>query len=157
MNERNEGGRHGRGPHRRRRGDIRTAILAVLSADGPGHGYEIIQALEGRSGGRWRPSPGSIYPTLQQLEDEGLVTGAEVDGRRIFTVTDAGRAEAKARLERAGRSPWEGEGPDLRGHIKSLALAYRQVVDAGSPEMVERANQVLTDARKQLYRLLAED
>jgi DNA-binding PadR family transcriptional regulator len=155
MNERS-GHRRG-GPHRRRRGDVRTAILAVLSVDGPGHGYEIIQALEARSGGRWRPSPGSVYPTLQQLEDEGLVTAAERDGRRVFTVTDEGRAEAKARLDRAGGPPWDSEGPDLRGHIKGLALAYRQVMDAGSPEMIEQANAVLTDARKQLYRLLAED
>src|SRR5262245_53359556 len=78
---------------RMRRGDIRTALLAVL-AEAPGHGYEVMQRLEEKSGGAWRPSPGSVYPTLQQLQDEGLVTSTERDGKRIFELTDAGRAEA---------------------------------------------------------------
>ena len=79
----------GAGLGRRRRGDIRTAILAVL-AEGPGHGYDIITRLEDKSGGAWRPSAGSVYPTLQQLEDEGLATSAESDGKRIYTITAAG-------------------------------------------------------------------
>ncbi|HEV8298876.1 MAG TPA: PadR family transcriptional regulator, partial [Acidimicrobiales bacterium] len=90
---------------RTRRGDIRTALLAVL-AEGPGHGYEIIQRIEEKSGGSWRPSPGSVYPTLQLLEDEGLVAGTERDGKRVYAITDEGRAEAQRRVEEAGGEPW---------------------------------------------------
>ena len=101
-------GFRGRGRHRgrgARRGDVRAAVLALL-AERPMHGYEIIQQIEERSGGVWRPSPGSIYPSLQLLADEGLVTGDETGGRRLFTLTDAGREEA-ARHE--GDSPFHQE------------------------------------------------
>ena len=138
-----------------RRGDVRTAILAVL-AEEPGHGYEIIQALEAKSGGRWRPSPGSVYPTLQQLEDEDLVRSQERDGKRVYDITEAGRDEAQRRLAESG-APWEDDGPDLRGNIKHLIMAYRQVLMAGSPEQTERANEIIATARKQMYRLLADD
>src|SRR5262245_59324577 len=95
-----------RGGGRMRRGDIRTALLAALS-EGPGHGYDIMQALEEKSGGAWRPSPGSVYPTLQLLEDEGLVRSFERDGKRIYEITDAGREEATRRVDEAGGTPWE--------------------------------------------------
>src|SRR5438874_325301 len=91
---------------RMQRGDVRTGILAVL-AEQAGHGYEIIQALEEKSGGAWRPSPGSVYPTLQQLEDEDLVRSTERDGKRTYELTDQGRAETNRRLEEAGGPPWE--------------------------------------------------
>jgi DNA-binding PadR family transcriptional regulator len=145
-----------------RRGDIRTALLAVL-VDGPGHGYELIQRLEEKSDGAWRPSPGSVYPTLQLLDDEGLVTGIERDGKRIFEITDAGRAEAEARIAEAGAPPWElvGRGGrpsgELRESFGHLALAIRQVAGAGTDDQRERAVAVLKDARKQLYAILAED
>ena len=119
------------------------------------NGYQIIQEIAERSGGVWKPSPGSIYPTLQQLEDEGLVRAHEQDGKRVYTLTDEGRAEAERRLAQA--PPWVSEGPNFRESIKGLALAYRQVVAAGTAEQVDQANQILVDARKQLYRLLAED
>jgi DNA-binding PadR family transcriptional regulator len=89
--------RHGRPTVRR--GDVRTAILAVLK-DEPMHGYQVIRVLEERSGGHWRPSAGSIYPTLQQLEDEGLVRSEEVDGRRTYRLTDEGHAEAHGCVEK---------------------------------------------------------
>src|SRR5215210_2526495 len=93
------GGRDGRwdgsGP-RMRRGDIRTAILAVLT-EGPGHGYDVMQNLEDKTGGAWRPSPGSVYPTLQLLEDEGLVRSTERDGKRVFEITEPGRTESVER------------------------------------------------------------
>ena len=93
------GGRgHGRGRHRVRRGDVRSAILALLD-DRPMHGYEMITELEERTGGRWRPSAGSIYPTLQLLEDEGLVTAEEVEGRKVYSLTDAGKKAAPERTE----------------------------------------------------------
>src|SRR6266545_6020465 len=109
------GGRHGEhmwfggppwGGRRARRGDVRTALLSLL-ADKPMHGYDLIRELEQRSGGAWRPSPGSIYPTLQLLEDEGLVTSQEQDGKRVYTINDAGRAELEERRERGAGDPWE--------------------------------------------------
>src|SRR6478735_579446 len=103
-------GRHrspeGWGGPRMRRGQIRIALLAAL-AEEPGHGYDVMQKLEDKSGGAWRPSPGSVYPTLQLLEDEGLVRSTERDGKRVFEITDTGRAEAAARIEEAGGAPWE--------------------------------------------------
>jgi DNA-binding PadR family transcriptional regulator len=140
-----------------RRGDIRTAVLAVLDEQ-PRHGYEVIQALEGRTGGAWRPSPGSIYPTLQLLEDEGLARSSDRDGKRVYELTDAGHAEARTRLEEAGGPPWAGaEGGSLRSALMQLHAAARQVGAAGDQAQVDRALQIITEARKQLYRLLAED
>lgn len=145
-----------------RRGDIRTALLAVL-AEGPGHGYELIRRLEEKSDGAWRPSPGSVYPTLQLLEDEGLVTASERDGKRTFEITDAGRTEAEERLaDTGGTPPWESMGRggrpsgDLRESIGQLMLATKQLAGVGTPEQVERAVAILKDARKQLYAILAE-
>lgn len=140
-----------------RRGEVRPLILAVLR-DRPMHGYEVIQELEAQSEGRWRPSAGSIYPTLQQLSDEGLVTGEDVDGRRIYTITDAGRKVAD---ESGERSPWtetdDEKGPDIRQLAMQLAAAVIQVHRIGSPQARREANRILTDARKQMYKLLSED
>jgi DNA-binding PadR family transcriptional regulator len=147
------------GSRRMRRGDIRTAVLAVLDEQ-PRHGYEVIQSLEDKTGGAWRPSAGSIYPTLQLLEDEGLARSTDRDGKRVYELTEAGHAEATARLEQAGGPPWAGagaEGGNLRSALLQLAAATRQVGTAGNKEQVERALQILTEARKQLYRLLADD
>ena len=157
------GGREARwGGPRMRRGDIRTAVLAVLT-EGPGHGYDVMQNLEDKTGGAWRPSPGSIYPTLQLLEDEGLVRSTERDGKRVFEITDAGRAESAERIEHAGGTPWElaGKGPkrnrELRDAIGQLALAFKQISMVGTAEQVDRALAILIDARKQMYQILAEE
>jgi DNA-binding PadR family transcriptional regulator len=142
-----------------RRGEIRPLILAALLKK-PMHGYEVIQELEAQSNGRWRPSAGSVYPTLQQLADEGLVTSEEVDGRRTYTLTDAGR---KAAAETGGRSPWtddetdDDRQPDVRQLAMQLAAAVIQVHKMGSPRARREATRILTDARKQMYRLLSED
>jgi DNA-binding PadR family transcriptional regulator len=146
---------------RMRRGEIRTALLTELS-EAPGHGYEIMQRLEEKSGGAWRPSPGSVYPTLQMLEDEGLVRSTERDDKRVYEITHAGRAEAQRRAEEAGGSPWEGDrSRSPRGQLKECAvqihLAARQLQHAGSDEQVQRAVEIMRNARKQLYGLLAED
>src|SRR5258708_18256685 len=101
---RHRGGEGAWGGPRMRRGQIRTALLAVL-AEGPGHGYDVMQNLEDKTGGAWRPSPGSVYPTLQLLEDEGLVRSSQRDGKRVFEITEAGRTEPAARIEQAGRTP----------------------------------------------------
>jgi DNA-binding PadR family transcriptional regulator len=149
------------GGRRAKRGDVRTALLTLL-ADEPMHGYDLIRQLEERSGGAWSPSPGSIYPTLQLLEDEGLVTSEERDGKRVYTINDAGRAELEERRERGGGEPWEfgslGEGfGQLRDAGFQLAAAAMQVARTGSEAQRKQAAEVLADARKKLYALLAED
>ena len=152
----------GPGRPRPRRGDVRFAVLSLL-AEEPMHGYQVINELTVRSGGVWRPSPGSVYPTLQQLEDEGLVTASERDGRRTFSLTDAGREEV-ARTSPGRRAPWDdladeaGEaGLGLRARAVQVMQATMQVAMAGDERLVPRAERILNDTRKSLYRLLAED
>jgi DNA-binding PadR family transcriptional regulator len=150
----------GPGP-RAGRGDIRAAILALL-LEGPMHGYQLMGEIAERSGGVWRPSPGSVYPTLQQLQDEGLVRSTEAEGgRRTFELTDEGRAAAEA-LET--RVPWEAVGDEaetavveLRDLVFQVIAAARQVVHAGDASHVAQAKDVLREARQRLYRILAED
>ncbi len=149
------------GGRRARRGNIRTAIVTLL-AEKPMHGYEIMSELAERSGGVWRPSPGSVYPTLQQLEDEGLVEPAESEtGRRVFQLTVAGKKEASAQT---GPPPWDAvgaEGDDavveLRELVMQVLAATRQVGQAGTARQITAAQDVLRSTRKSLYRLLAED
>jgi DNA-binding PadR family transcriptional regulator len=148
----------GRGRGRRGRGDVRAAILALL-AERPMHGYEMIQELEARTGGVWRPSPGSVYPTLQLLEDESLIVGEEAEGRRRFTLTDAGRTEA----ERQGQTPWEqvtaGVAPaawSLRDAIGQIVQASWSVAHAGTEAQQAKALEILNDSRRRLYAILAE-
>ena len=164
------GARHGRRRHRhggpgyafgRRagRGDIRAAILALL-AEEPMHGYQIIQELTERTGGVWRPSPGSVYPTLQQLEDEDLVQEtASESGKRVYELTDTGREQASS-----SPAPWSavaGEDEDALVALHDLAhqviAATRQVAHAGSAAQLAEAQTVLRDARRSLYRILSEE
>ncbi len=141
------------------RGDIRAAILALLGEQ-PMHGYQIIQELAERTGGVWRPSPGSVYPTLQQLEDEELVLEtASESGKRVYELTDTGREQA------AGTpAPWTAvadESDDalvaLHDLVHQVLAATRQVAHAGSTAQVEAAQTLLRDTRRSLYRLLAEE
>lgn len=147
---------------RMRRGDIRTALLVALS-DGPGHGYELITRLEEKSGGAWRPSPGSVYPTLQLFEDEGLVRAEERDGKRVFSLTDAGRAEAAQRIERHGAAPWESADEDedataaLRKAMGQAFVAAKQVARGGDLAQINRATRAVRAASKELYQILSED
>ena len=125
------------------------------------HGYEMIQEIAERSGGAWRPSPGSVYPTLQLLEDEGLITSASEGGKKLFTLTDTGRTEAEAGPE----APWEdaGRGVDwdalneVRKVGGGLVEAFRQVWITGTPEQRDKALAVVNDARKKLYLILADE
>jgi DNA-binding PadR family transcriptional regulator len=149
-------GRGGPGQGTVRRGEIRPLILAAL-ATRPMHGYEVIQELEEQSGGRWRPSAGSVYPTLQQLADEGLVTSEEIDGRRTYTLNAEGRAAAAAASPRSDWSAGSDRGPDLRRPALELARAAMQVGSVGTPRARREAERILTDARRQIYRLLADD
>ena len=145
--------------HRARRGDVRSAVLSLLS-DRPMHGYEMIQELEERSGGRWRPSAGSIYPTLQLMEDEGLVRSEQVEGKKVFSLTDAGTEALAERGE--AKPPWEEGGADrslyaqFSQELRSLHNAAAQVARAGDGEQLKQTVEVLTETRKRLYKLLAE-
>lgn len=151
---------HGRGRGRRtRRGNVRAALLALL-AEQSMHGYEMIQELENRTGGVWRPSPGSVYPTLQMLEDEGLVTSEEKSGKRLFVLTEAGRG---AVAEQAV-PPWEEVAEEAGEHalhareaVGQLMGALHQVMAVGSEEQKTRALEVITDTRRRLYGILADD
>jgi DNA-binding PadR family transcriptional regulator len=149
-----------RGP-RARRGDIRAAILAVL-AEQSMNGYQIIQEITERSGGVWKPSPGSIYPTLQQLEDEGLARTEVQDGRRTFALTDDGRAYVDSHADEMA-AVWEAMSPpsdedtdDLRPLISQTAAALWQIMATGSSAQKARARQVLGDTRRTLYGILAD-
>jgi DNA-binding PadR family transcriptional regulator len=155
------GGPFGGGRGRRRRGDVRTALLMLLDEEAR-NGYQLMQTIEERSGGRWRPSPGSVYPALAQLEDEGLVRAVERDGAKLFEITDTGRQHIGDRTGQA--PPWEmDEDPafetlaDLRSLVHQLAMAAGQVVHAGDENQIQRAREVLDDARRTLYRILAQD
>jgi DNA-binding PadR family transcriptional regulator len=126
------------------------------------HGYQIIQELGERSNGAWTPSPGSIYPALQLLQDEGLVTASEADGKRVFTLTSAGEQEAEKRGD--GPLPWEaaarGEGDahsQLRSVMMQVGAAVHQVGAAASDAQIKKAAEILANTRRDLYRILAED
>jgi DNA-binding PadR family transcriptional regulator len=151
----------GRGGARARRGDVRAAILTLL-AEEPRNGYQLMQEIERRSEGVWRPSPGSVYPALQQLEDEGLVRVEETDGRKLFHLTDEGQAAAAA--TGAEGAPWDAvsESVDndvwqLFGVARQVGMAIFQIAQAGTPEQIEAAREVLNNARRSLYGILAAD
>jgi DNA-binding PadR family transcriptional regulator len=152
------GGPRGRG-RRARRGDIRTAALLLL-AEEPRNGYQIMQEVQERSGGIWSPSPGSVYPALQQLEDEGLIRTQEDDGRKLFAITDAGRALLEERgAERP--APWEqtdgaAGAHELRKLVREVAGAFAQVMRTGSEAQIAKAGTVLAGTRRELYRILAD-
>lgn len=102
----------GMGPRMFGRGDMKYALLDLLR-DRPKHGYEMIKDLEERSGGFYTPSAGTIYPTLQLLEDRGWVTAQTTDGKKVYAITDEGRRAAdehRARADEFG-GPWGGRGP----------------------------------------------
>uniref|UniRef100_UPI0015F02C50 PadR family transcriptional regulator n=1 Tax=Pseudonocardia pini TaxID=2758030 RepID=UPI0015F02C50 len=135
----------------------------ALVAEQPRHGYEIIQEIAERSGGRWKPSPGSVYPTLSQLEDEGLVRVEQTDGRRVVHLTEAGTTyveEHREELDKVWTAFDEDEdaGPEtaLWEQLAQLHAAAQQVMAAGTPEQITQATESLTEARKTIYRLLAE-
>jgi len=146
-----------------RRGDVRAAALALL-AEEPRNGYQIIQEIAARSGGVWQPSPGSVYPALQQLEDEGLIRAESMEGgRKGFTVTDEGRSYMTEHADEVN-APWEivagrehGSIREMRSLIGQVAMAAMQVTNAGSEAQAAQAQRILKDTRRSLYRILAAD
>jgi len=148
-------------PPRARRGDVRAALL-VLLAEEPRNGYQLMQEIEERSDGAWRPSPGSVYPALQQLEDEGLVR-TEGEGRKAYTLTDEGRAHVEEHAAELG-TPWDavkgdmGQGAwELIGAIRQVGGALFQLTHSGTEAQQKEAKEVLVEARRALYRILAEE
>ncbi|MGQ4417491.1 PadR family transcriptional regulator [Streptomyces sp. SAS_269] len=153
---RGRGGPRGRA----RRGDVRASILALLK-ERPMHGYEMIQEIAERSGGAWKPSPGSVYPTLQLLEDEGLIASESEGGKKLFALTDSGRTAAEdgpeAPWQEASRGvDWEALG-EIRQAGMGLMQAFGQVWNTGTKEQRDKALAVITDARKKLYLILADE
>ena len=156
-------GRRGGGRGRGKRGDVRAAILKLL-AERPMHGYEMIQEIAERSQNLWRPSPGSVYPTLQLLVDEGLIAAAESEGsKKLFELTDDGRAAA----EKVETPPWDeiaegwkDEAPghlSLRAAIGQLMGAVAQSAHTASDEQQERIVDIVNNARREIYGILGED
>lgn len=152
------------GGRRRRmhRGDVRAALLVLLEEQ-PQTGYGLMEEIERRSEGAWRPSPGSVYPTLKQLEDEELVEAEAGQGRTPFTLTDAGRKYVEENREKLGE-PWArpdegvGEGRlELRGLLAQIAAATYQVAGAADEAQVAKAKELLAETRRGLYRILADD
>jgi DNA-binding PadR family transcriptional regulator len=149
-----------RGP-KASRGDVRAAILAVLR-DGPCNGYQIMSEIEERSGGAWRPSPGAVYPALSQLADEGLIAGQESAGRRVYTLTEAGREYVEENPDMA-RGAWESTAqqeawqiPGLFAEAARLGSGIVQIAHAGTPAQVRAAERLLKQTRRELYRILAD-
>jgi DNA-binding PadR family transcriptional regulator len=146
---------------RMKRGDVRAAIIRLL-AESPMHGYQIIHEIQTRSGGAWKPSAGSVYPALQLLADEGLITSKETAGRRTHTLTEAGRAVAEA--ESATTAPWA-TGSDRetgpRGALAmagiSLARAAAEVARRSKDEKILEATSIIDEAAKKLKAMLAQD
>ncbi|HSP39511.1 MAG TPA: PadR family transcriptional regulator [Frankiaceae bacterium] len=159
-------GRHGHpgrrpGRGRAQRGDVRTAAL-ILLAEQPMHGYQLMQAIAERTAGAWQPSPGAIYPTLNQLQDEGLIGMETEGGRKLASLTDAGRTY----IDEQGESmpdpfaEFAGGGADrtdLRRGIEEIATACRQIGRGGTEAQLAAAQKVLVETRRSLYLILAED
>jgi DNA-binding PadR family transcriptional regulator len=151
----------GRGP-KASRGDVRAAILALLR-EGPRTGYQIMSDIDERSGGAWRPSPGAVYPALSALADEGLITGAESAGKRIFSLTEAGQRYVEENPEMA-KGAWESTAqqeawqvPGLFAEAARLGGGIMQVAQAGSPDQVRAAERLLQRTRRELYQILADN
>lgn len=156
------GGGRGRGGRKRmRRGDVRAAILVLLSEE-PRNGYQLMQEIEERSDGNWRPSSGSTYPALSQLEDEGLVEPDETAGSKHFTLTDEGRRYVADNAEKLGE-PWKdlggkrGSGMNsMRDELKSTMNAVGMLMHTGSDADNKRGAEVLAETRRKIYAILAE-
>jgi DNA-binding PadR family transcriptional regulator len=152
----------GMGRPRAARGDVRSAILALLS-ESPRHGYQIIQDIAERSGGAWRASPGSVYPALAALQDEGLIDDEKVEGRRVYSLTESGRSHVEARQDELAAvfAAFEASGDDTADEdygrlLFSVGAAAVEVARSGTAEQTADARRLLAQVRRDLYGLLAE-
>jgi DNA-binding PadR family transcriptional regulator len=163
-------GRHGRkgsssggwgDEPRTRRGDIKFILLGLLS-ERPQHGYELIKELETRRGGFRRPSPGSVYPTLQMLSEGGYLTSEEVEGKRVYTITESGRQFLSDRnLQSHSRNTYDSFKPseliELRRTLTELNDAVTQIARSGNLEQANRVRDLLARVKREIYKLLAEE
>jgi DNA-binding PadR family transcriptional regulator len=145
-----------------RRGDVRAAALSLLG-EGPRNGYQIIQEIAERSQGIWRPSPGSVYPALQQLEDEGLVIAEESGGSRTYRLTGEGRGYVDERADELA-APWAEVARTLPEEMMELRLLWAQVnqvfgqlTQVATGQQIAAAKRLLRDTRRSIFRILAED
>lgn len=141
---------------RMRRGDIKYLLLEILK-DNPKHGYEIISDLESQSGG-YRPSPGSVYPTLQMLEEGGYLTSEQVEGKKVYTITDEGRKL----LEERGETPFAAppkmaQAFEIRKSLMKLGSAVMDGVRDGDEETIKKISEIVNQARRDVYSILAEN
>lgn len=170
-----QGGKHRRG-HRRpesfdrswgdesrtRRGDIKFILLEMLS-DASSHGYDLIKAMESRYGGFRRLSPGSVYPTLQMLEEGGYLTSEDIEGKRVYTITENGRQllsdrtqQSEARRDRNFTDRKPSELIELRRRLTEVNDAVTQVARSGKPEQANRVRDLLVQVKQEIYKLLSE-
>ncbi|TDC11317.1 PadR family transcriptional regulator [Nonomuraea longispora] len=158
------GGHRGWGGRGRKakRGDVRAAILALLSEE-PRNGYQIIQEIAERSEGGWKPSPGAVYPALQQLTDEGLVISEEHEGRKAYRLTEQGSAYVETHADEV-RAPWDEMRPDIDDNTADLwhiarqsAFAMMQILQTGNDAQIREARKTLVETRRKLYQILADD
>jgi DNA-binding PadR family transcriptional regulator len=147
--------------HRARRGDVKFIILAALN-EKPMHGYDIMRTLEEMHKGKYRPSPGSVYPTLQMLEDGGFVTSEQVDGKRVYTITEAGKKllaerDSEARGFEDDEDESRGEWGETRDAAWRFIAAARQGIMHENPRIREQVRKVVDEARKAIYKILADE
>jgi DNA-binding PadR family transcriptional regulator len=142
---------------RARRGEVPVAVMALLKEQDM-HGYQMIQEIAERSGGAWNPSPGSIYPALQLLEEQGMIVSADTGGKRVFSLTEIGRKHADmlpAEAPWTGMAEESGAGPLLREAFQGLTVAATQVSRGGDDDQIRRTADILTEARRRIYSMLA--
>ena len=152
-------GRDWKDEQRTPRGDIKYILLALL-AEQPRHGYELIKELEARYGGFWKPSPGSVYPTLQLLEEGGYLTSEQLEGKRVYTITESGRqllAEQGDRLPGMERGHRPQQLIELKNAIADVGAAVMQVARSNNPDKVSRVREILSRVKREIYTILAEE
>jgi len=152
-------GRDWKDEQRTPRGDIKYILMALL-AEQPRHGYELIKELEERYGGSWKPSPGSVYPTLQLLEEGGYLISEQQEGKRVYTITDSGRellAQRGDPLDWMEKRSKPQQWMELGNAIADVGAAVMQVARSGNSDKISRVQEILTRVKREIYSILAEE